>query len=112
MKINEFIEWLNRYCEDNEIYSTDSISDDDRMEVELEKCRFEYITSVDSDEHRWYVLANNVYSVTLDGCKYYIGTWEVETIKSECMSVSDCEHILKFIEMEPYTTISYRKKSK
>lgn len=109
MTIQELIDKLNTYCKDNDIYSLDDF--DEEMDDELKNFKFEYITSVDRDEHRWYVLCNSVYKVSIDNNTYYIGTWEVETIKSECMSVSDCGCRLKFFEMEQYTTVSYRKKS-
>ena len=69
-----------------------------------------YVSCVGSDEHRWYVLGENVYKVTLDDKDYYVGVWEVETLKSEIMDISDCGNILKFYEMEQYTTVSYREK--
>ncbi len=108
MTIQELISKLNEYCKNNNIFDLDCI--DGEMAEELEKLKFEYVTSVARDEHRWYVLCNSVYKVSIDDQTYYIGTWEVETIKSECMSVSDCGSILKFFEMEQYSTVSYRRK--
>lgn len=108
MTIKELIEKLNRYCTETKVYDLDDIGGD--MWDELQKFDFRKITAVDSDEHRWYVLSLNVYGVTIDGSEFYMGVWEVETLKSECMSVSDCENMLKFFEMEEYTTVSYRPK--
>lgn len=110
MTIHGLINKLNTYCKDNQIYCLDDFNEE--MCEELERLKFKYVTSVDRDEHRWYVLCNSVYEVSIDNETYYIGVWEVETIKSECMSVSDCEHLLKFFEMEQYTTVSYREKDK
>lgn len=106
--LNELIEKLNKYCSENEIYDIDDMSKE--LRDELKAVGFEYVTTVDRDEHRWYVLAENVYSVIVDGEKHYLGVMEVETLKSECMSVSDCECEIKFYEMEQYTTVSYRRK--
>lgn len=110
MTITEFIEKLNRYCYENDVYSVDDFSYDDELDDKLCSLRFSQVATVDTDEHRWYVLALNVYSVTIDGVKYFVGVWEVETLKSERMSVSDCENQLVFFEMEEYTTVSYRRK--
>lgn len=108
MTINELINKLNDYCKNYDICDIDNISKE--LYDELESLDFDFVQAVEYDEHRWYVLALNVYSVTIDGIKYYIGVWEVETIKSECMSISDCECKLKFFEMEQFTTVSYRIK--
>lgn len=108
MTVNELIEKLNRYCAENEVYDVEDIGGD--MWEELKRLNFQSVTTVDSDEHRWYVLGLGVYSVTIDGAEFYIGTWEVETVKSERMSVSDCENLIKFFEMEKYATVSYHRK--
>lgn len=109
-KFNELLEKLNKYFAENNIYSLDDL--DEELYNELEKYNFCYVTTVDTDEHRWYILDENVYEVCIDGIKYYIGVWEVETLKSEAMSVSDCGVKLRFYEMEEYTTVSYRRKKK
>lgn len=106
--LNKLIEKLNKYCSENEIYDIDDLSK--KLWDELKEVGFKYVTTVDRDEHRWYVLAENVYSVIIDGEKHYLGVWEVDTLKSECMSVSDCECEIKFYEMEQFTTVSYRRK--
>lgn len=103
-KFNELLEKLNK-CG---IYSLDDL--DEELDNELEKYNFRYVATVDTDEHRWYVRGENVYEVCIDGIKYYIGVWEVETLKSEEMTVSDCGIKLEFYEMEEYTTVSYRRK--
>lgn len=108
MLIEELIEKLNHYCAENKVYDVEDISGD--MWDELRQINFHSITTVDSDEHRWYVLGLGVYSVTIGGADFYIGTWEVETIKSEYMTVSDCGNLIKFFEMEQYTSVSYRRK--
>ena len=106
--IGEFIDVMNQYLHNEEVYSLDDVS----IEIDnlLKDVNFKFITSVDSDEHRWYVLEKNVYSVEINADEYYVGVWEVETIKSEAMTVEDCEHELTFVEMEKYPTYSYRDK--
>lgn len=107
MKIHELIEKLNACCKENNIYT---VAVDNEIWNILNKFKFDYVASVDREEHRWYVLALRVFKVVLDNETYYIGTWEAETLKNECMSISDCEHLLEFFEMEQYTTVSYRAK--
>lgn len=108
--LNELIEKLNKYCSENNIYDIDDMSDE--IWDELEQAKFQHVATVDHDEHRWYVLAENVYSVLIGGEKHYIGVWEVDTLKSECMSVEDCMCEIEFYEMEQFTTVSYRRKEK
>lgn len=108
MDFKELIEKLNKYCSENEIYDLEDIGG--QMQQELDNVDFHYVTTVDRDEHRWYVLAENVYAVFIEGKNYYMGVWEVETLKSERMSISDCMCDIEFYEMEEYTTVSYRRK--
>lgn len=108
MNINELINKLNDYCKNNDICDIERMDKD--IYTELKSLDFNFVQAVEYDEHRWYVLALNVYSVTIQGIKYYIGVWEVDTLKSERMSVSDCDCQLEFFEMEQYTTVSYRAK--
>lgn len=108
--IDEFIDVMNQHLHNEEIYSLDDVSSE--INNLLEDVNFKFVTFVDSDEHRWYVLTKNVYSVEINGFEYYVGVWEVETIKNEVMTVEDCEHELTFVEMEKYPTYSYRDKKK
>lgn len=108
--IGEFIDVMNQYLHNEEIYSLDDVSSE--INNILEDVNFKFITYVDYDEHRWYVLTKNVYSVKINDDEYYVGVWEVETIKSEAMTVDDCEHEITFVEMEKYPTYSYRDKKK
>lgn len=106
--IGEFIDVMNRYLHNEEVYSLDNVSTE--INNLLEDVNFSFIQSMNFNEHRWYVLTKNVYSVEINGFEYYVGVWEIETIKSEAMTVRDCEHELTFVEMEKYPTYSYRDK--
>lgn len=106
--IQGLIERLNNYCAENKVGRVNDL--DLELSSELGQYKLDYVKTVDTDEHRWYVLAENVYRLCVDGKTYYLGTWEVETLKSEAMRVSDCGHVMKFYEMEEYTTVSYRRK--
>lgn len=106
--IDEFIDVMNQYLHSEEIYSLDDVSSE--INNLLEDVNFKFVTSVDYDEHRWYVLIKNVYSVEIYADEYYVGVWEAEILKSEVMAVEDCEYELTFVEMEKYPTYSYRDK--
>lgn len=41
------------------------------------------------EDHRWYVVGNNVYSIDVDGETYFFGALEVTMLKSEGMSWED-----------------------
>lgn len=106
LNIKEFIEKLNAHCEEEYIYSIDDIDNEYYKKLK-------WVAKLGTDEHRWYILEENVYEVNIDDVDYYLGVWEVGTLKSEAMSVSDCDVILEFYEMERYskTTYHYRVKA-
>lgn len=107
--IQGLIERLNNYCAENNVACMDDLS----LELlsELGQYKLDYVTTVDVEENRWYALAEKVYRVCIDGKTYYLGVWEVAMLKSEAIMVSDCGHVMKFYEMEEYTTVSYRRKN-
>lgn len=41
------------------------------------------------EDHRWFIVGNNVYSILINGEDYYFGASEVTTLKSETMSFED-----------------------
>lgn len=106
--IEEYINKLNKYCAEHDICDIEDTYEYPELNELVDK--LEYIESIERDEHRWYVLALNAYKVSLDGADYFVGVWEVETLKSECMSVNDCGIKLDFFEMKEVITTTYRKK--
>lgn len=49
-----------------------------------------YVETIRGEEdHRWYVVGNNVYSIDVDGETYFFGALEVTMLKSEGMSWED-----------------------
>lgn len=101
MTVQEWLESTNKYCKEHKVYDIWNIPDNGY--------KIRYVDTVDTDEHRWYIDAFKVYSITLDDGEHFVGTWEIETLKSEAMSVSDCgsDHILHFVEMEQVPSVSY-----
>ena len=106
--VKDLIDRLNNYCFENNVYNIEDVVDE--FDEELKNVNFKYICSVDYDEHRWYTLSKDVYSVYINGVNYYIGVWNVNTLKSESMTIEDCMNKIRFFEMEEYTTVSYREK--
>lgn len=106
--IGEFIDIMNQYLHNEEVYNLNNVSSE--INNLLEDVNFSFIQSMNFNEHRWYVLTRNVYSVEINANEYYVGVWEVEILKNESMTVEDCEHEFTFVEMEKYPTYSYRDK--
>lgn len=110
MEFQEFLEDLNNYCEANTYYNFDTLIED---YIEPQGIIVTYLQTIETYEHRWYTIDYNVYRVVMNEQDYYMGVDEVGIIKSEVMSEEDCGVDLGyFVELEPYTTISYRIKKK
>lgn len=113
MTIQELISELNAYCEKNNIYSVDQLMNAEDYDLhdewgeKLKELGFQQIAITDHDEHRWYVLGLYVYRVIINAETYYIGTWDVETVKSEQMTGLDCENLVQFFEMEQCLKVTY-----
>lgn len=60
----------------------------------------EFVETIGTDEHRWYILNNNVYKVKLEEQDYYFGATEVGCIKDECASLTDICHKTELFEVE------------
>jgi len=62
-------------------------------------------SSLDVDSRRHYETATQVFD--FDG--KYLGVRAIQMVYSESARVEDCYHKLEFFEMEPITTITYKK---
>lgn len=109
MEFQEFLEDLNNYCEANIYYCFDTLIED---YIEPQGVVVTYLQTIYSDEHNWYTMNFNVYRVVINEQDYYMGVAEVDVINSNIMAEEDCCGVKlgPFVEMEPYTIISYRKK--
>ena len=69
---------------------------DDFVDEYYDKPGFEFVQDIKyiepllgGEDHRWFIVGNNVYSVLINGEDYYFGASEVTTLKSETMSFED-----------------------
>ena len=94
--IKDYINGLNfyRYFEDIDFSSFGDLN-------------FKNIETIDSDEQRWYVIDTDVNEISKDGEVIgYLAVEEVGMLKSESMSVSDCE-----VQVRAYNVKEILKKS-
>ena len=64
------------------------------------------ITTVDRDEHRWYVLGTVVYKVN----DQFFGVRGPVSLKSEEMGFDDVGHKCEAFEMEAVPSVTYKRK--
>ncbi len=101
--INEIKEFINNNgnsegCLDNFI---------DEHYDEFEDIEFKYIETLETDEHRWYIISTNVYEVYKKNMLLgYLAIGEVTTLKSESTSYSDL-----FIDVEAFNVKKIVKES-
>lgn len=76
-------------------YSMDDLIDDN------EQLGIEFIEEIGSDEHRWFIIGDNVYKITLDGEDIYFGISEVISLKSEAMTYEDTGFDLELFKVRP-----------
>ena len=74
----------------------DFASVDDFVDDYYDKPNYEFLKDIKyvetirgGEDHRWYVVGNNVYSINIDGENYFFGASEVTMLKSEEMSWDD-----------------------
>ena len=92
MKVKEAIELINNALECYSLWNAEEL---------LKEC--EFIERIKHDNHRWYIMATDIYRVD-DG---YIGVRGVSGLKSEMMSFSDCDEHCIAEEYKAVTTINY-----
>lgn len=74
----------------------DFASIDDFVDDYYDKPNYEFLKDIKyvetirgGEDHRWYVVGNNIYSIDIDGETYFFGASEVTMLKSEEMSWDD-----------------------
>ena len=70
----------------------------------------EFVETLSTDEHRWYILEENVYKVKVDGNDYYFGVWEVGSLKSESMTAEDTFFKIEVFEVEKIMKETFKRK--
>lgn len=105
--IKEFLEKLqNRLKSELEGYA-----DMDYITEECEEfSNIEFVETIGTDEHRWYILNDNVYKVNLEGEDYFFGANEVGSIKDECADLTDICHETKLFEVDKIVKETFKRK--
>ncbi len=102
----EFIEKLKE--EVKNYYRMDDLLDEHYKE-EIYK-DIDFIETLNTDEHRWYILEENVYKVKINDEDYYFGIVEVGSLKSESMCASDTGVTMELFEVEKIVKETFRRK--
>ena len=102
----EFIEKLKN--EVKKYYRMDDLLDE-HYEEEIYK-DIQFVETLRTDEHRWYILEENVYKILVDGQDYYFGVWEVGSLKSEAMTAEDTGMNMEMFEVEKIVKESFKRK--
>ena len=76
-------------------YSMDDLIEDN------EQLGIEFIEEIGSDEHRWFIIGDNIYKIVLDGEDIYFGISEVISLKSEMMTYEDTGFGLELFKVRP-----------
>lgn len=78
-------------------YSMEDLIDDN------EQLGIEFVEQIGSDEHRWFIVGDNVYKINLDGEDIYFGISEVVGWKSEMITYEDTGYDLELFKVKPVT---------
>lgn len=70
----------------------------------------EFVETLSTDEHRWYILEENVYKAKVNDEDYYFGVWEVGSLKSESMTAEDTYFEIEVFEVEKITKETFKRK--
>lgn len=99
------IEEIRDYINGKEYYG----NLDGFLEDNFDNMKFEYVETLKSDDHRWYIVEYNVYFVRgIDNLPIgYICIEEVGTLKSESMDISDCYYDIKAHSVKEIVKKSY-----
>ena len=104
--LKEFVENLKeevkKYCR------MDDLLDEHYNEKIYEN--IDFVETLSTDEHRWYILEENVYKITTKNEEYYFGVWEVGSLKSESMTAEDTMFKMELFEVEKIVKETFRRK--
>lgn len=103
------MEFLEKLKKEAKKYSTIEELVDENYEKEGYK-DIEFVERLSIDEHRWFILEENVYKTKVDGKDYYFGAWEVGSLKSEEMTVDDTGFEIEIFEVEKITKETFKRK--
>ena len=104
--MQEFLEKLKE--EVKKYYRMDDLLDEHYNEENYKN--IEFVETLSTDEHRWYIVEENVYKLKTDEKDYFFGVYEVGTLKSESMEVEDTYHNMEMFEVEKILKETFRRK--
>lgn len=102
----EFITKLKE--EVKKYYRMSDLIDDHYKEKEYEN--IEFVETISTDEHRWYILEENVYKIKSNNNDYYFGVLEVGSLKSEGMTAEDTCCNMEMFEVEKIVKETFKRK--
>lgn len=102
----EFIEKLKE--EVKKYFRMDDLLDEHYGEEGYKDIRF--VETLSTDEHRWYILEENVYKIKIDNKDYFFGIWEVGSLKSEAMTAEDTGCKMEMFEVEKIVRETFKRK--
>lgn len=102
----EFIEKLKE--EVKKFYRMEDLLDEHYEEEKYKN--IEFVETLSTDEHRWYILEENVYKIKIDEEDYYFGILEVGSLKSEAMTASDTGVTMELFEVEKIVKETFKRK--
>lgn len=103
------MEFLKKLKEEvKKYYSMDELIDEHYEDENYQNIRF--VETLNTDEHRWYILEENVYKVKINSVDYYFGILEVGSLKSEEMCISDTGITMELFEVEKITRETFKRK--
>ncbi len=90
---------------------------EDFIDAYWENQEFEFLKDINyiepinnsTDEHRWYILQDNVYRIKINKNVYYFGATEVVSLKSEEMSYEDTGWGVEIFKVIPIEKITFEK---
>lgn len=102
-RVDELIAALNAL----KINDTGSLEEDIPTEIMDQFPEFDpentVMQELDPEEHRWFIYSTTVLEVSGE----FIGVMVISSVKSESMSVSDCDNTLEFFKMKKVVVESY-----
>lgn len=104
--MKEFLEKLKKEVE--KYYTMDDLLDKHYKEENYKD--IEFVETLSTEEHRWYILEENVYKLKTDKKDYFFGVWEVGSLKSEIMTARDTYCNMEMFEVEKIVKETFRRK--
>lgn len=110
LTFTELVDELNSLSIQQKSYDWPTDIPEDLWDTFIEGQYKHIATDLDIETHRWYDVKTVV--LLLKRYNKFLGIRVVGTVYSEGMSLNDCMHIFRFMEMEEVPTTTYIPKGK